>query len=291
MIGRVVKSFQFRYPTVASYIFLERPLVQVPAQKLRTLLSGNTRIPQVVYQTWDTDQFGRAHAKGLEAFREKNPEFDFYRYTTNDMDDFMHSQYAGHDIRNIYINAKVPAMKADIWRYCMVYKMGGFYFDINKCINVPLAQLVSSDDVAIISFESNFLESVRPKNKAACLPMPLSTKARRLLEYADRPILNWGFGFEAGHPFLKRTIDNIVKHAGYFKGQHFSKVRDPVIELTGPHMLTRSIYEVLDECPDTLFTQLGIDFAGHGVPNMPGSWVRYATSASYVRTHGQSILE
>lgn len=291
MIRRGVRSFQFRNPKIASYLFLERPLIEVSTQRLRTTPSGKLRIPQAIYQTWDAHQFGRTHAAGLEAFRERNSDFDFFIYSTNDMDHFMNSQYANHAIRDVYLGAKVPAMKADIWRYCMVYKMGGFYFDINKCINVPLAQLVGTGDVAIISFESNLLANVRPKDEAACLPMPLSATARQLLEYADRPILNWGFGFEAGHPFLKRTIDNIVKHADYFKGKRFNKVRDPVIELTGPHMLTRSIYEVLDECPDTLFRQLGIDFNGHGVPNMPGSWVRYVASASYVRTHGQSILD
>lgn len=266
-------------------------MVEVSAQRLHTGSVGAIRIPQTVYQTWDSNLFGRTHAAGLKRFREMNPEFDFYRYSSSDMDDFMNSQYAGQDICSVYLNAKIPAMKADIWRYCVVYKNGGFYFDINKCINVPLMELVGADDAAVISFESNLLVNVRPKDESACLPIPLNASARNLLQYTDRPILNWGFGFESGHPFLKRTIDNIVKHADYFKGKVFNNVRDPVIELTGPHMFTRSIYQVLDQYPSTLFRQLGIDFNGSGIPNMPGSWVRYAASASYVRSHGQSILD
>lgn len=266
-------------------------MVEVSARRPPTLPSGQTRIPQVLYQTWDTNEFGRTHALGLRSFREKNPQFDFYRYSTSDMDDFMNTEYKGHEIRNIYINAKFPAMKADIWRYCVVYKNGGFYFDINKCTVAPLIQLVGADDAGVISFESNLLTNVRPRDKGAYLPMPLSDSAKHRLQYTNRPILNWGFGFEAGHLFLERTIDNIVKYADYFKGKRFNNVRDPIIELTGPHMFTRSIYEVLDECPDTSFKQIGIDFNGYGVPNMPGSWVRYATSASYVRSHGQSILD
>ncbi len=291
MIAKVIKSFQFRYPRVASYVFLERPLVEVPVVRLHTQLPPQTHIPRVVYQTWDVNFFGRSHAAGLGEFRDKNPEFDFFIYSSDAMDEFMAFNYADHKIYQVYKMAKIPAMKADIWRYCIVYKKGGFYFDINKRVSVPLAQLVREDDKAIVAFENNLLVDVRPKDETARLPMGLNFTAASILEYTDRPILNWGFGFEAGHPFLKRTIDNIVRHADYYQGKVFKNVRDPIIELTGPHMFTRSIYSVLDESPSMAFRQLGIDFDGYGDPNMRGSWVRYAASGSYVRAHDQSILE
>jgi len=43
--------------------------------------------------------------------------------------DFL-KQYYGHEAVKIFNNFKSGAHKADFWRYCILYALGGYYFDI-----------------------------------------------------------------------------------------------------------------------------------------------------------------
>ncbi len=284
MLIKLLASFKSRLPSLASYLFFERPLKRLSKDCCRIISGPSCKIPQVVYQTWDSTLFGRTHFSGLTKFRRLNPEYDFHIFSSDEMDGFMCRHYGDQDIYDVYKCAQFPAMRADIWRYCIVYKFGGFYFDINKCVSAPLLEIINNQDIGLISFENNLLDKVRACDTSARLPIPLSKAAADILIHSDRPILNWGFGFAAGHPFLEQTINNIVAYAPQYKDKIFTRARDPIIELTGPNMFTRSIYQVLDKIPDVPFRQLDIDFNGLGDPNMDGSWVRYATSRSYVRS-------
>ena len=55
--------------------FTEFPLVEIK-DKIINHKSIN-KIPQNVYQTWETRSLGKTHAKSIQEFREKNPTFSF----------------------------------------------------------------------------------------------------------------------------------------------------------------------------------------------------------------------
>ena len=290
-LRRVVSGLRSRAPKLMALLEGELPMVE-PANLIRTgSASWEGLIPGTIFQTWEDRLFGKTHARVLEKFRALNPEFDFAFFDRNERDAYMAEFYANHPILEVYKRAKIGSMKVDIWRYCIIFERGGLYFDINKCIEAPLNQIIRLNDESIISFESNLLADVRPRDSSACLPLECSQLVKRVLLYSDRPLLNWGFGFVAGHPFLESVIQNIVTDAPYYQGKVFRNARDPVIELTGPHMFTRSVYQALERNPDINFRQIGIDFEGFGNPNVKGSWVRYVTSKSYARSHGVVVLE
>lgn len=141
-----------------------------------------------------------------------------------------------------------------------------------------------------MTYENNLLQDVLSKEHAARLPLVLPNHSSERLQYVDRPLLNWGLVFAPKHVLLLKTIENIVENANFFRGKKFIHMRDPIIELTGPIMLTRTYYQCLEGGLDVAATQCGIDFDGLGNPRMKGGWVRFITSKSYVTKKNTNIL-
>lgn len=290
MLKRIISSFQARYPSIAARLFNEIPLEEVPELNSRSKKEWLHTIPNNVYMAWEKNAFGKTHAAGLRQFRARNTDCNFHFFDSQARIAYMNKFYGDHPINDVFKSAKAGAMKVDIWRYCILYERGGFYFDINKCIEVPLSNYLLRSDVALLSYENNLLINVLPKELAARLPLILPPNAQNSMQFIDRPLLNWGLACVRGHPLYKKTIENIVDNAGYFRGKSFVHMREPIIELTGPIMFTRSFYDCLREGIEFSARQCGIDFDGNGNPNMKGGWVRYLLSRSYVRNHNTSIL-
>ena len=62
--------------------------------------------------------------------------------------------WSDNEIYNIYLRAIFEPCKADIFRYCIIYERGVFYFDIKSGCDLPLSQLKPSNG-AIISHEAS----------------------------------------------------------------------------------------------------------------------------------------
>ena len=50
---------------------------------------------------------------------------------------------------------RFPASKVDVWRYCILYREGGVYCDIDSALAIPLRELLKDDPSEVISFENN----------------------------------------------------------------------------------------------------------------------------------------
>ena len=116
--------------------------------------NGN-RIPNVVYQTWKISRLSSLHALGVKRFRKLNPDYGFRFFDDHAMDDYMTGNYAGHPILDVYKAIWVPAMRADIWRYCVLFREGGIYCDIDSALSIPFRDLLSENPSEMLSFEGN----------------------------------------------------------------------------------------------------------------------------------------
>jgi mannosyltransferase OCH1-like enzyme len=234
---------------------------------------GNYLIPNSVYQTWETNRLGRTHLKGLKEFRNLNPDYSFEFFDNEKMISYMKEHYSSHPIYEIFANARFGPLKADIWRYCILYQRGGIYFDINKSVDLPLREVIRKNDKALISFEMNRVK--------ASVDWEAPSEIRHLLQYPELIILNWGLAFTPGHAFLLKTIQNIIADYPKWKMNIVPNVKDAILRFSGPLMLTKSIWESLLQMPEAEFTQAGIDYNGRGNPVMRRSWSRYLSLRSY----------
>ena len=116
---------------------------------------NNSKIPNVVYQTWVNNEVPWRMGKEIIKFRDLNYDHSFFIYSHQKRDDYMKENWSNHPIYSIYKNLKFQPSKADVFRYCILYDKGGFYFDIKSSCIMPLSKLNSLNKEVIISYESN----------------------------------------------------------------------------------------------------------------------------------------
>ena len=165
-------------------------------------------IKKNIFQSWYTRDLCFEVKAKVNLFKEMNPEYKYYLFTDQDMDNFVNKYYPG-EIAECYNKLNIIVAKVDFWRYLVLYKYGGVYLDMDSSIERPLSELIREDDSAIITKEGNPYFFVQ-----------------------------WALIFAKRHPILKRTIDLIVfniKNNLYPNNIH---------EMTGPSVYTRAINDI-----------------------------------------------
>jgi len=86
-------------------------------------------IPLNIYQTWSTTNLPPKMKNCVQHLIERNPEFTYYLYDDNSCREYIKSNF-DKEILLTFDTLIPPAYKADLWRYCILYKKGGIYLDI-----------------------------------------------------------------------------------------------------------------------------------------------------------------
>jgi len=225
-----------------------------PSQKL---------IPNNFFQTYKTSLVDEEHGNLLRQFRQANQDFNFYFYDDLRMDDYMARNWRHRKIYEIYKLSKFGASKADIWRYCILYDMGGVYLDFDSHINFKLNS-IPNDTEEIVSFENNLLSSLIDSEYTPNFEAFLNNVPRDgTLSHVDNIALNWLLVFKRRHPLLLKVIENIEEYSEFFSNKKFTSVLLAVTNCTGPVMFTRTLWEYARDTKK--INQCGIDFNGQAI--------------------------
>jgi mannosyltransferase OCH1-like enzyme len=93
------------------------------------------KIPLNIYQTWHTKKLPYKMYNNICLMKKNNPEFKYFLFDDNDCREFIKNNFE-QDVLIAFDKLIPGAYKADLWRYCILYKHGGIYIDIKfKCIN------------------------------------------------------------------------------------------------------------------------------------------------------------
>jgi mannosyltransferase OCH1-like enzyme len=235
------------------------------------------KIPLKVWQTWKTAHLPLRIARTVRRFRNNNPEYTHRLLTDLECSQFIEEHFGGTRTEQAYfrINPAFGAARADFWRYCILFKYGGIYLDIDSTCVTPLRNIISGDDSAVLSQEKNLVDAWRADlsilNESAFLAKPPTT----LLERPGNVFLQWFLIFTPKHPLLEAVIDNVTD--AVLKYREFSPNDRPggharTIYLTGPLRFTDTIWKALAADPE-LINNLridGIDFQGKAIFQFPG---------------------
>ena len=257
--------------------FTERPLMYLEDQIIKSKLQQN--IPPMVYQTWIEKYFGRTHFNSLKNFRSLNPDLSFKIYTDQDMNQYMENNWKNNDIYKIYKNSLIGPLKTDIFRYCILYERGGYYFDISRSCKIPLNKLHDKETNMVISYEDT-----------ECYIPPNHQKIFKL----QRPFnhfLQWGLAFEKKHKFLEILLNEIVKNYTFFKGKVFENPKLAILNFTGPGMYTKVMRNYLTEYGLKGVKELDIKFNNKGIFKIRGSQFRYHKIKSYTYLKNAKICD
>ena len=97
--------------------------------------------------------------KIVNTWKELNPQYEYHFYDKDDRELFIKNNFS-KKIYEAYIRIIPGAYKADLWRYCILYKYGGIYVDMDTiCLN-KLDKFLnySLEFVSVIDFNRNSLE-------------------------------------------------------------------------------------------------------------------------------------
>jgi mannosyltransferase OCH1-like enzyme len=101
-----------------------------------TLVENNKQIiPLNIFQTWETKDLPPRMNECVRALKLCNPEFRYYLFDDKECRDFIKNNF-DDEVLYSYDRLIPGAFKADLWRYCILYKLGGIYLDIKyECVN------------------------------------------------------------------------------------------------------------------------------------------------------------
>lgn len=146
----------------------------------------------------------------------ENDGFKYYFYDDNMCNKFMDEYFP--EIKDAYDKLPLAVMKADLWRYCIIYKYGGIYHDADTELKVNPLFLTNYDNKYLI---------VVPEN--------------------DVHFCQWVFAAPANSPVLKSIIDLSVKRIRDCKDYNYEHI---VHHLTGPGVFTEGILNYLNDNTD-----------------------------------------
>jgi len=173
-------------------------------------------ISKNIFQTHKSLEYVKSKPKVSNAIlswvtKAQTHDFKYFFYNNKECETFMRE--VGGKIFEAYQRLPMAVMKADLWRYCIIYKYGGIYADADTICKV-------NPNIFIHSSHLTF----SPEN--------------------DTHFCQWCFSAPAGSPVLKSIIDLSVERIlamQVIKGEHI------IHYLTGPAVFTDGIIKYLKE--------------------------------------------
>lgn len=255
----------------------EKPLIYLEDQIVTKKI--DQKITPIVYQTWLEKYFGKTHFKSLKKFRSLNPDLSFKIFTDQDMEDYMKNNWKNNSIYEVFKNSLVGPLKTDIFRYCILYERGGYYFDISRGCKVPLNKLHDQDTRMIISNEDT-----------ECYFPPTDQKILNLKKPFNH-FLQWGLAFEKNHKFLELLLNEIVNSYPLFKGKVFDNPKLAILNFTGPGMYTYVMRNYLTKYGFNGVKELDVKLDNQGIFKIKGSQFRYHKIKSYTYLKNAKICD
>ena len=96
-------------------------------------------IPKQIFRTWEDDSWKTKCRKAYDHTAKVVPDWPQKVYTSEQRRKFVHKVYADYpDILDAYDLCNYGVMKADFWRYLVIYHYGGLYLDMKSAVIKPI---------------------------------------------------------------------------------------------------------------------------------------------------------
>lgn len=224
----------------------------------------NLLIPRIIHQTsgFKKGELPKEIVDNINRLKEMNPTFEYRYYDNDDCIKFIKSNYDKKTLKlYLSINPKFGPARADLFRYLLMYKVGGVYLDIKSYTIRPLDEILLPSDEYLLSHW-------------------IGKDWDSLLEYEHGEFQNWHIICVPNHPFLKKTIENVMYNISNYNPDKLSTIdgvvplwarfeieKSRVILTTGPIPYSISILSMIKnynldskDCPIREFESSGESF-------------------------------
>ena len=190
----------------------------------------NPRIPKRIIQTNKSLDLSLLERAAVANIKLLNPDFEYLFFDDQQVEDFIEKEFP--EYQSVFHSFPVPIQRYDFFRYLAVYRLGGFYLDMDVFLASNLSELLDYD--CVFPFEA----------------LTINTFLREERNM-DWEVGNYAFGASAGHPFLRAIIENCVraqKDSDWVPMMARSVPRmfrddNTVLYTTGPLLVSRTLAE------------------------------------------------
>lgn len=175
---------------------------------------GDRKIPKIIFQTMESNLTLLNIESCITQLKNLNPEYKYYYFNARQCREFIKKEFP--DILEYYDLLLPGAYKADLWRYCVLYKYGGFYLDIR------MYPYMSFD--SIITKETEFM---------SCVDISQNMLYQAIL------------GVEPKSRFMRNAIDECVKNI------RERSLADSDLSVTGPRVMGIALNKTLNRPEDS----------------------------------------
>jgi hypothetical protein len=176
-------------------------------------------IPRVLYQTYRTTPLN-AHLESIRKTRsDLNPELRMVLMNDSEADESMRETFTERVYR-VYTSMPLPVMRADMWRYAVVYALGGIYADVDVSALRAIGEWEESDSCGFV------VSSERDKTSG------------------NADLIQWTFAAQRHNVILGRIIREVVARC---EGGIKTDYEGSVAEYVGTALWTSVITAALGE--------------------------------------------
>lgn len=184
------------------------------------------KIPKVIHQTFSDVNLPDEIKFVMNENKKKCPGCEFKFYSDSDRELFIKNNFK-KEVYHAYkkINPLYGAMKADFFRYCVLYKEGGIYLDIKSSFLDDPFKYIKEDDICILDIKRNNLEPWR---------------------FYKPTYEQWLLIFQKGHPYLSKMILQMIHYINIkfeprIHGIERLNTKQKILHVTGPDAFTKVI--------------------------------------------------
>ena len=104
-------------------------------------------IPKIIHQTWKTVDIPEKWKGYQDSWKKHNPEYEYKLWTDEDVDNFMRSDF--NEYYHFFANLSPIIKKVDFFRYCLMYKEGGIYADLDMECLKPIDEIIAGNQIVV----------------------------------------------------------------------------------------------------------------------------------------------
>ena len=207
-------------------------------------------IPKIIHQTFYTRDLPDKLQANVDLIRHLNPEWEYRFYDDDDIAEFIQTHYPDKVWRYFErINPCYGAARADLFRYLLMYKIGGVYLDIKSVATRPI-QLKKDDRLLL----SNWTRVSGEFDWGGHYEL-------RHIEAGEYQ--QWHIICAPGHPCIKAVIENVLANIDTYDPSLHGTGKKGVLRVTGPVAYTLAIHRIQSEHPHRVVdirSELGFEY-------------------------------
>lgn len=105
------------------------------------------KVPRMIFQTMETSYVPQRMYDHVSQLWKMNPDYEYRFYDNQARQKFIQDSYGKQsEVAQAFSKINLGVIKADFWRYAVLYKYGGVYIDLDASFKQPLSSIIQPED-------------------------------------------------------------------------------------------------------------------------------------------------